>query len=223
MPEVAWTRAVRLNPKYALFGVIALMLAYVLYHNEHFLIDKAAPAWPHYRAIGRWLLPHGLAGATALLLGLSQFSTRLRTRYTGVHRVLGRIYVSAVCVVAPLGAYIQYLDETELGHSRSFTLAAITFASLWLYATGMAFWCIRSRRIEQHRQWMTRSLAMALVFLEVRVIEGLTGWESIGPDFDAMVVWCCVALGYPLADTVLQIQEYLRGRSRASLQAKPSV
>lgn len=205
----------RLRPKYALFSFIALMLAYVLYHNEHFLVDAADPSWPHYRVIGRWLLPHGLIGATALLLGISQFSTRLRTRYTRLHRVLGRIYVTAVFIVAPLGAYIQRLNE-QTGDSRSFTFAAITFATLWMFATGMAFWCIRTRRIDQHRQWMSRSLAMALVFLEVRVIEGLTGWDTLGPAVDEIVVWICVALGFPLADAVLHIQEYLRGRSRLS-------
>jgi uncharacterized membrane protein len=212
-------QAWRVNPKHALFAFIALMLAYVLHHNEHFLIDSNDPAWPHYRIIGRWLLPHGLAGATALLLGISQFSTRLRTQHTQLHRVLGRTYVIAVSVVAPLGAYIQYLNEKVLGDSRSFTFAAITFASLWLLATWMAFWCIRNRRIEQHRQWMSRSLAMALVFLEVRVIEGLTGWETLGPPVDETVVWSCVALGYPLADLVLQINENLRARSRSALRA----
>lgn len=201
------------NPKHALFACIALMLIYVLFHNEHFLIDRTNPAWPHYRVIGRWLLPHGLLGATALLLGISQFSTRLRTRHAQVHRALGRTYVIAVSVVAPLGAYIQYLNEEQIGASRSNTFAAVIFASLWLLATWMAFWCIRNRRIEQHRQWMSRSLAMALVFLEVRVIEGLTGWETLGPGVDAIVVWSCVALGYPLADVVLQVQENLRARS----------
>src|SRR5580765_4068994 len=135
MPADTSTQAWRLNPKHALFAFVALMLGYVIYHNERFLIDQSNPAWPHYRIIGRWLLPHGLAGATALLLGMSQFSTRLRTRHTQLHRVLGRTYVIAVSIVAPLGAYIQYLNEEQLGDSRSFTFAAVTFASLWLLAT----------------------------------------------------------------------------------------
>jgi hypothetical protein len=84
---------------------------------------------------------------------------------------------------------------------------------LWLFATGMAFNFIRQRKIDQHRRWMTRSLAMALIFLEVRVIGGLTGWEDV-PSSDTIVVWVCVALGYPLADLVLQIEEALRSRAR---------
>lgn len=206
------SRSFRIRPKQALFACIALMLAYVLYHNEHFLIDASDPSWPHYHDIGRWLLPHGLIGALALVLSFMQFSVRVRTRYTRFHQVCGRIYITAVCIVAPLGVYLSYLDGAS-GYTVSFTLASTVFAALWMFATVMAYWFIRSRRIEQHRQWMTRSLAMALIFLEVRVIGGLTGWENT-PSSDTVVVWVCVALGYPLADVVLQIEDFLRSRVR---------
>jgi uncharacterized membrane protein len=184
--------------KNLVFGLIALMLVYVLYHTEHFLIDPTDP--------------HGLIGALALLLTFMQFSVRLRTRYAWLHRTCGRIYVAAVCVVAPLGAYLSYLDLAE-GYSHSFVVASSTFSFLWLFATLTAFYFIRTHRMEQHRQWMTRSLAMALVFLEVRVIGGPTGWEST-PATDEVVVWVCVALGYPLADIALQIQALLLARSK---------
>jgi hypothetical protein len=53
----------RLKPKYLLFAFVGLMLAYVLRHNESFLIDPKAPVWQHYQPFKWWLLPHGLAGA----------------------------------------------------------------------------------------------------------------------------------------------------------------
>jgi uncharacterized membrane protein len=207
-------RGWRVRPKYALFGLIGLMLAYVLYHNEAFLIDPRSPDWAHLRQVGPLLVPHGVIGAIALACGFTQFSSRLRSARPAVHRLLGRIYVTAVFLVAPLGAYIQYSEEA-LGESRSFSLAALTFAFLWVFATAMAFWHIRSRRIEDHRQWMTRSFAMAMVFFEVRVIGGLTGWDDT-PATDEIVVWTCVALGYPVADTVLQIERWLQSRKRAA-------
>jgi uncharacterized membrane protein len=195
----------RLRRKYALFACIGLMLAYVLYHTEHFLIDAADPEWRHYRDIGGWLLPHGVIGALALVLSFMQFSSRLRSRYPQVHRVSGRIYVVAVCIVAPFGVYISYLDRS-IGYTVSFTVASTVLATLWMFATLAAYVFIRSRQIEQHRRWMTRSLAMALVFLEIRVLGGLTGLEDT-PAGDTLAVWVCVALGYPLADLVLQIEE----------------
>ncbi len=208
--EVRSTPFVR--PKHVVFAVIWLMFAYVLYHNERFLINPSDASWPHYRDLSWRLLVHGIFGATALLLIFMQFNDRLRGRFLRLHRICGRIYTGAVFVAAPLGVYLAQLDKS-IGYTFSFTLVTAVFASLWMFATAMALWCIRTRRVEQHRQWMTRSVAMALVFLEVRVFEGVTGWGS-SPDGDTLVAWTCVALGYPLADAVLQIEDFLRsGRS----------
>jgi hypothetical protein len=84
------------------------------------------------------LLPHGIAGACALLLGPFQFSNRLDLRFRKFHRVLRRIYVAGVFVAAPLGVYIQYFKE-RLGDSRSFTVAAAVDAAL-LVGTTAAGW-----------------------------------------------------------------------------------
>ena len=100
-----------LRAKYLLFAFVALMIVYVLQHNESFLLNDSDPVWEHYQPIKWWLLPHGLAGATAIFLAISQFSSRIRARHITVHRTLGRIYVGLVVVAAPLGVFIQHLDE----------------------------------------------------------------------------------------------------------------
>jgi hypothetical protein len=41
---------------------MAVMVAYVLRHNEHFLIDAKDHEWPHIQPFKWWLLPHGLMG-----------------------------------------------------------------------------------------------------------------------------------------------------------------
>lgn len=94
--------------KHLVFGFVALMIAYVLYHKERFLLDPTDPIWQHYQSFEWWLLPHGLAGACAMLLVPMQFSDRLRARLAKLHRVIGRIYVTCALFLAPLGAYIQY-------------------------------------------------------------------------------------------------------------------
>jgi hypothetical protein len=40
------------------------------------------PVWQHYEALGVFLLTHGMAGATAMILAPMQFSDRLRVRFT---------------------------------------------------------------------------------------------------------------------------------------------
>ena len=102
----------RFSTKYVVFALIGAMMAYVLYHNERFLIEPMNPVWEHYRSLGLFLLAHGLAGGSALILAPMQFSERLRTRFTKLHRVTGRIYVTAALILAPVGAYVQYLDES---------------------------------------------------------------------------------------------------------------
>jgi uncharacterized membrane protein len=185
------------------------MIVYVLRHNESFLIHPNDPIWQHYQPFKWYLLPHGLAGACALLLGPMQFSDRLRQRYAKFHRVIGRIYVGGVFVAGPLGFYIQFFNE-RIGAPRSFSVAAIVDASLWMLTTGIALAFILKGRVEQHRQWMTRSYGVALVFLEVRVISGLTGWESL-PATET-IVWSCLAFSILAADCVLQLQELRRTR-----------
>ena len=202
---------VSVRPKYVLFAFVGLMMAYVLRHNESFLIHPNDPVWRHYHPFRWWLLPHGIAGACALLLGPLQFSDRLRQRFTKFHRVAGRIYVASAMVLAPLGAYIQYFQE-RMGAPRSFSVAGLVDAILLMLTTGIAFAFILNGKVQQHRQWMTRSFAVALVFLEVRVVQGVTGWENLGIAATETIVWSCLAFSLLSADVVLQVQELWRSR-----------
>ena len=106
--------------------------------------------------------------------GPMQFSVRLRQRLVKLHRVVGRFYIAGAFIAAPLGFYIQYFQERS-GGARSFSIAAGVDALLWMTTTGTAFAFILKGKVQQHRQWMTRSCAVAFVFLEVRVILGVTG------------------------------------------------
>jgi uncharacterized membrane protein len=208
-----------LSPKYLLFGFIGLMVAYVLGHNERFLIDAHHPEWAHIKSFKWYLLPHGMMAACALLLGPLQFSDRLRQRFRKFHRVVGRFYVAGVFIGAPLGFYIQYYEE-RMGGARSFSFAAFTDAAIWMLTTAIAMYFILKGKVQLHRQWMTRSFAVAIVFLEVRVVLGVTGWERLGESVTETVVWMCVAFSLLFADFVLQWQDLSRSRpTRARVPA----
>lgn len=211
--RISWLR-----PKYLLAAFIGLMYAYVVVNNESFLVQPKAPIWHHYEPFKWWLLPHGIAGACALLLGPMQFSDRLRQRFTKLHRILGRIYVGGVFIASPLGFYIQFVQE-QTGAPRSFSLAASVQAIAWFLTTAIALTFILKGKVQQHRQWMTRSFAVALVFLEVRVVAGLGGWDH--PPTIETVVWICNVFAILSADIVLQLQE--SWRSRAVLPKRQAV
>jgi uncharacterized membrane protein len=140
-----------------------------------------------------------------------QFSDRLRQRFTKLHRIVGRIYIGGVFVAGPLGFYIQFFQE-RMGAPRSFSFAGAVDAVLWMTTTGIALAFILNGKVQQHRQWMTRSFAVALVFLEVRVVGGVTGWDTLGIAVTETIVWCCLAFSILAADIVLQWQELRRSR-----------
>lgn len=204
----------RVQVKTLVLVAVALMAAYVLYHNESFLVNSAAPVWKHYAPFKWWLLGHGLAGVSALVLAPMQFSDRLRARFTKLHRITGRVYVAAAFTLAPLGAWIQYLDEAQ-GASWTFTVETLMQASLMMITTGVGFVFAMKRMIPQHRQWMTRSYAVALTFLEIRVILGVTGWDTpFNWEIVETVVMVCVGSSILVGDIANQVYELRSMRSR---------
>jgi len=191
-------QSLSLRPKVAVFAAVAAMTLYVLYHNERFLIQPENPIWRHYAEIAFWLVPHAVAGTCALLLAPLQFSERLRKRYTTTHHVVGRIYVVGALVLAPLGAYGQYLAESS-GAPREFTTLAIVDAAMLMTTTLVAYLFAIRRRITQHRQWMTRSYAVALVFFEGRLVGGLLGIDT-NVNATMAAIWSCLALSMLFAE-----------------------
>src|ERR1051325_9049941 len=207
----------KLKAKYVVFSIIAVATVYVMYHSERFLVDSQHPAWQHYESFKWWLLPHGIFGAIVLLFAPFQFSDRLRRRFTKAHRVMGRFYVIGALGLAPLGAYIQYFQE-RMGAPRSFTMLGIVDAAMLMSITIIAFVFAFRRKIALHRQWATRSYAVALVFIGARFVLGVTGWEKLGIEMVQAVIWSCLALSVPLADFALNWRE-LRSRSAAGVKS----
>jgi hypothetical protein len=215
----------KLNSKYVVFSMIAMASIYVLYHNERFVVQPTNPAWQHYAPFKWWLLPHAVFGSIVLLFAPFQFSDRLRQRFTRAHRVMGRLYVLGAFVLAPLGAYIQYFQE-RYGAPRSFTILAIVDALMLIGATAFAFLFAVKRKIALHRQWATRSYAIALVFIAGRFVMGITGWETLGVEIVQAIIWACLALSVVLADVSIhwkEIRSALTVPVTSKVTPKPSV
>jgi len=72
-------------------------------------------------------------------------------------------------------------------------IGATAFAGLFAY----------KRKIALHRQWATRSYAIALVFIAGRFVLGVTGWEALGVEIAQAIIWACLALSVVLADVAI--------------------
>jgi hypothetical protein len=206
----------KLNAKYVTFILIGLASLYVLYHNERFLVEPENPVWQRYEAFKWWLLPHGIFGAIVLLFAPLQFSERMRQRFPKAHRVMGRMYVAGAMLMAPMGAYIQYYQE-RMGAPRSFTVLGVVDATMVMTATALAFLFAFKRKIALHRQWATRSYALALVFIAARFVMGITGWEALGVEIVQAIIWACLAMALVFADISIHWRDI-----RAALSGAPA-
>lgn len=207
----------QIKAKYVVFSVIAVASLYVMYHNERFLIDSAHPAWQRYESFKWWLLPHGIFGAIVLCFAPFQFSERIRQKFTKAHRVMGRLYVLSAFMLAPMGAYIQYYQE-RMGAPRSFTVLGVVDAVMLMTTTGLAGFFAYKRKIAVHRQWATRSYAVALTFIFGRFIMGVTGLETHGVEMVQAIIWSYLALSLVFADISIHWRE-ITGASSAKVKS----
>jgi len=181
--------AIRTNPvKYVAFVLLGAMLVLVLIGRDLDLLDAGSALRQRYMAVSWLMVLHGIAGAAALLIAPFQFSSRLRSRYLRVHRIMGYCYVAGVAIAASVSVPIAViLGPPEL------VMAAAIQATGWLLTTATALYCIRTGRIQQHREWMLRSYPFAVVFVAVRAILVIPAIDGMGEFGLIVTVWSCIA------------------------------
>jgi uncharacterized membrane protein YozB (DUF420 family) len=64
----------------------------------------------------------------------------------------------------------------------------------WLVTTTTALYCIRTGRVEEHREWMLRSYPFAIVFVVVRVVIAIPAIDRLGELGLVSVVWTTIAV-----------------------------
>jgi uncharacterized membrane protein len=197
--------------KWALFALMAVLTLGVIWTDERFLIDKADEEWAHIAPFQWWLLPHGVAGFVALFIGPFQFSDRLRRRHTKLHRVLGRVYIGAICIAAPMAMYIGNNWEDNI-HSA---LEGWAQAGGWLLCAVLAFVFAMKRNIPRHRQWVARSYGFTFVFIMARAPH-IVSWHWKTNDDFVTYRWFLVFAALIIPDLILQWDELFRQKAARS-------
>jgi uncharacterized membrane protein len=134
------------------------------------------------------LYAHLAGGMMALLLGPWQFNTRLRNRAPRLHRWTGRCYIGSV-VIGGAGAIVlaRYSQAGIISH-LGFGFLGVA----WLATTAQAYRRIRAGDIAGHQRWMTRSYALTLAAVSLRIylplsqVAGLPFAESY-----QVIAWLC--------------------------------
>ncbi|HJU84411.1 MAG TPA: DUF2306 domain-containing protein [Holophagaceae bacterium] len=187
--------------KHALWALFILMTLFVALTRDRTLLDATSFLRQRYAPV-KWLMfAHGIPGALALVLGVFQFSSRLRQRHLQWHRMLGRVYVVATAISAPVAIVVAYKLPIP-----SLFMASIIQSGGWLLATGTALYCVRQGKIQQHREWMMRGYPFAMVFVINRTLLSIPAIGRMGVFGLVSVVWSTIALASMLPSFLIAWQ-----------------
>jgi hypothetical protein len=110
---------------------------------------------------------HMFCGITFILFAPFQFSAKIRSRNIGQHRMMGRFLV--VCaLLSGIYGMVSLVALPVFGGFPSVT-AGWLFGTTFLLCILRALWCARNKLIAAHREWMIRTLALALGVATQRV------------------------------------------------------
>jgi uncharacterized membrane protein len=207
------TRGSSIQAKHFVWAVFGLMTLFVLLTRDRTLLDAHSFLRQRYAPIPWLMLAHGVPGALALFLGVLQFSSRLRQRYLQLHRVMGRIYVGSVAISGPVAVAVAISLPLP-----TLFMATLIQAVGWLTTTATALYCVRTGRIQQHREWMMRSYPFAAVFVVARVILHIPAIERMGVLGVATVVWSVIATACFLPSFVIAWQALAASRRAAKVR-----
>ncbi len=153
-----------------------------------------------YPTVRPVLLAHIAGGIIAVVAGPWQFWSWLRTHHVRWHRRIGKTYLFGTLIGVPAALYLA-----QFAHGGFVTHAGFTgMALVWGWATGAAYVRIRAGRIDQHREWMTRSYAVVFGFVMLRL--WIPALMSFGIPFDEVyqtVSWLCWVPNLLLAELYL--------------------
>lgn len=132
--------------------------------DVNFLLTK--PILVHHPIWRTAFYIHIFGGMLAIVLGPFQFVKYIRRKNLNLHRVLGKVYVVAVLIIAaPTGLYMAFYANGGISASIGFILMSI----LWFYTTYMAVNNIRKKQVNEHIKWMVRSYAMTFAAVTLRL------------------------------------------------------
>lgn len=199
------------RPRTTVLGGLALLAAsgFFIVHSRH-LLSSAPAALGKYQPV-KWLLwLHISFGAVTLLTGPFLLWDNFRARYLSLHRRFGLVYVVAVAISGLCAVVLS--ATTAYAVNRPYAFALHVWVGVWLFSTGFAFFAIKQRRIQVHKEWMVRSYLVTFAFvlsaslLKVPAVQRLGSFAELSPS----LFWLAWAVPLFIYDV------------RLSLRRKPS-
>jgi len=195
-------RALRLLVALLVLKVTAsVVLRYGSYFPPDFASDFLQGRESYFSGSYQWAFyPHIAAGPLSLVLGMLLVSDRFRLRFSGWHRVLGRVQVFIVlALVAPSGLWMACRADAGPVAGLGFAALAVVTAT----SAALGWRTAVQRRFAAHRRWMWRCYLALCSTVVLRLIAGfatVTGIEVRGLDvFAAWGSWLLPLAVFELA------------------------
>lgn len=191
--------------KFFFISILIAVVFYYLWSRGFIYLQFSKDVYTEYfwpRAI--WLFIHVVLGIVATLIGPFQFLSSLRKKHPGIHRKLGKLYISSVFVSTFISFYLVYTSGLGLVYAAG--LATLGIA--WISVTGLAWLSILKGNIELHRRSMLKSYILTLAFVCNRWVEDILAVVGIGDFFErkTLMAWACWAIPLLVTEVVLHIK-----------------
>ena len=198
------------------WGIMAaLVLVLLLWSARYFLFGSDAYFERQREIYVReelWLLVHIGGMMVAAALGPFQFLRAFRDRYRSLHRTMGKVYLLSALIGGVGGLYMAQYSASGIVSDIGFSLLAIAL----LLVSGLAYLAIRRGAVQEHREWMTRSYALILAAVTLRLY--IPFLEAAFGEYDgyAIVAWLCWVPNLVVAEWL--IRTHLRDTPERSLR-----
>jgi uncharacterized membrane protein len=176
----------------------------------YYLVTRAFPMFniseenygAYYFPRAIWLFPHIVGGIIATLIGPFQFIRKFRDANLKRHRLLGKTYLLCVLFAGLTAFYLAATSDVNLPYMIG--LSGLGF--VWIATSGMAYFSIRKKKTELHREWMIRSYVVTFAFTTFRFFEDiLMSWE-VATDVEiwTLMSWACWSIPLFITEMIIQ-------------------
>ena len=150
---------------------------------------------------------HVYSSIIIIILGVSQFSKRIRNQFSIIHKLNGKGYILLILLIAsPSGLIMAFHANGGLVSQVSFSVLSI----LWFIFTLKAFLSIKKGNYRKHRDFMIRSYALTLSAISLRLFKyGIVFFFEL-PPMDTYKIVSVLSWTINLVIAELLIRNYTR-------------
>lgn len=145
---------------------------------------------------------HVISSVFSLFAGFTQFSKRIRTQYSRIHRIVGWIYLVSILVfAAPSGLIIGYYANGGFWSQLAFCVLAVG----WFWFSLKALLALKKKNYKAHQVFMIRSFALTLSAITLRLWKYLIvlAFQPRPMDVYQIVAWLGWVLNLIIAEVII--------------------